>query len=181
MIFEGAPAECLGRAGSGRTLLERLLDRAAVLLACEQTGGARACLEMACAYTRERYAFGRPVASFQAIQHKLANMLIDLEIAQANVAHAVAMLDHARPAQLRLAAAAARLGALDAYEHCSRENIQCHGGMGFTWEFDCHLYYRRAKLLALSLVSRSYWVGRLVKALPDSEAAGLRSGAGPGH
>jgi alkylation response protein AidB-like acyl-CoA dehydrogenase len=166
--FRGAAAERLG--GDGWPLLERLFDRAAVLFAFEQLGGAQAALEMAKDYACERHAFGRPIASFQAIKHKLADMYIAVELARAHAYYGAWALS-TDAAELPLAAAAARVSASEAFFHAAKENIQVHGGMGFTWEFDCHLYYRRAKLLALNLGSTRRWKDRLVGHLERRNAA----------
>lgn len=159
--FDSAPAQRLGDSTVSWSEVEHLLDRAAVLVAFEQLGGASACLEMATAYAKERHAFGRPIGSFQAIKHKLADMFVANELARSNAYYgAWALASNA--AELPLAASAARLSATKAFNYASRENIQTHGGMGFTWEMDCHLFYRRARLLSSALGSSSYWQERLV-------------------
>jgi acyl-CoA dehydrogenase len=158
------PAQRLGQAGQGAELVARLYDGAAVLLAFEQVGGAEAVLNMAKAYTMDRYAFGRPVASFQAIKHKLADMFVAIELARANAYYGAWALSSGAP-ELPLAAATARVSATEAYWQASKENVQAHGGMGFTWEFDCHLYYRRAQHLALLLGGQKVWKNRLVDQL----------------
>ncbi len=162
--FDGAPAEPLADRGDGWGLVQRLLDRAAILVAFEQVGGAQACLDMARAYALDRYAFGRSIASFQAIKHKLADLFVAIELARTHAYYGAWALAHDAP-ELPLAAAAARVSATDAYHLASKENIQTHGGMGFTWEIDCHLYYRRAKLLALTLGGPLYWKDRLMNEL----------------
>jgi alkylation response protein AidB-like acyl-CoA dehydrogenase len=159
--FDGAPAELLGDGGAGWPSVQALLDRAAVLVAFEQVGGAQACLEMATAYAKDRVAFGRPIGSFQAIKHKLADVYIATELARSNAYYGAWALSTDAP-ELPLAAAAARVAATEAYHLASKENIQTHGGMGFTWELDCHLFYRRAKMLALALGSARHWKNRLV-------------------
>jgi alkylation response protein AidB-like acyl-CoA dehydrogenase len=164
LTFADAPAEPLGPAGGGEALMERLMDRAAVLVAFEQVGGAQAALDMALEYAVGRFAFGRPVASFQAIKHKLADMYVAVELARSNAYYGAWAL-HADAPELPVAAAAARVSATEAYFHAAKENIQTHGGMGFTWEFDCHLYYRRAKLLALALGSARRWKDLLITRL----------------
>lgn len=159
--FDSAPAQCLGDRPVSWGEVEHLLDRAAVLVAFEQIGGASVCLEMATAYAKERHAFGRPIGSFQAIKHKLADMFIANELARSNAYYgAWALASNA--VELPLAASAARISAIKAFDYASRENIQTHGGMGFTWDMDCHLFYRRAKLLSGALGSSSYWQERLV-------------------
>ena len=154
LVFDNVPAQALGVAGE--TQLIELLDRVAVLLAFEQIGGCQAALDMGIAYTKERYAFGRPIASFQAIKHKFADMYVALELARANAYYGVCALSSDAP-DLPLAAATARVSATDAYYFISKENIQVHGGMGFTWEFDCHLYYRRAQLLSGLIGTQPKW------------------------
>jgi acyl-CoA dehydrogenase len=169
MVFDNAPAEVLGAAGDGEALLRRVEDRAAVLFAFEQVGGAQRSLKMARDYALERYAFGRPIGSFQAIKHKLADVYVATELARSNAYYgAWALASDA--AELPLAAATARVAASDAYFLAAKENIQVHGGMGFTWEFDCHLYYRRAKLLSLALGSTRLWKDRLVAQLETANA-----------
>ncbi len=168
--FRSAKAERLGAAGQGWELAEAILDRAAVLLAFEQVGGSAACLEMAVGYAKQRYAFSRPIGSFQAIKHKLADMYVAIEVARSNAYYGAWALS-TEAAELPFAAAAARAAASDAYYLCAKENIQTHGGMGFTWEVDCHLFFRRAKLLALQAGSPAVWKEKLVKRLEQRNAA----------
>lgn len=137
-------------------VLGALYNCCAVLTAFEQVGGCEAALKMGMAYTKQRYAFGRSVASFQAIKHKFADMYVAKEIALANAYYgAWALASNAD--ELGLAAATARVSAGTAYFECSRENLQAHGGMGYTWEFDCHLHYRRAQHLSLLLGGELCW------------------------
>jgi alkylation response protein AidB-like acyl-CoA dehydrogenase len=166
--FDRVPAELLGAAGQGWKAIRRILDRAAILIAFEQVGGAQACLDMARDYALERYAFGRPIGSFQAIKHKLADIYIAVELARAHAYYGAWALAADAP-DLGLAAASARVAASEAYHLASKENIQTHGGMGITWDLDCHLYYRRSKVLALELGSTAWWKDRLIGEL---EAAG---------
>jgi alkylation response protein AidB-like acyl-CoA dehydrogenase len=167
--FAGAAAELLPGA-QGFAAVEMLLDRAAVLFAFEQLGGAQACLEMARDYALERQAFGRQIGSFQAIKHKLADVYVAIELARSNAYYGAWALG-ADAADLTSAAAAARVAAIHAFEFASAENIQTHGGMGFTWEYDCHLYYRRAKHLSLALGAAPYWKDRLVGFIEQRNAA----------
>ncbi len=169
LVFDGAAAEPLGAPGQGWPLVERLLDRAAVLVAFEQVGGAQAALDMARAYALGRFAFGRQIASFQAIKHKLADMYVAVELARSNAYYGAWALAKDAP-ELPLAAAAARVAASEAYYQAAKENIQVHGGMGFTWEFDCHLHYRRAKLTGLMLGSARRWKDLLVARLEAGAA-----------
>jgi alkylation response protein AidB-like acyl-CoA dehydrogenase len=170
IIFDAAPAERLGAKGEGETLSRALLDRAAVLLAFEQLGGASACLEMANDYAKQRYAFGRPIGGNQAIKHKLADVYVKNEVARSNCYYGAWALSTGA-AELPEAAAAARVAASEAFWFASKENIQTHGGMGFTWEVDCHLFYRRAKLLAVQAGSPKVWKEKLVRALEAKNAA----------
>ena len=159
--FRNAPAERMGRAGQGKDAIEAVYDRAAILFAFEQLGGAQAALEMACKFANERFAFGRPIGSFQGIKHRLAEMYVSLELARSNCYHgAYALATQAD--DLPVAAAAARVAAGRAFFECARENTQVHGGMGFSWQSDCHLYYRRAKLLNLALGGERLWKDKLI-------------------
>ncbi|MFI5376960.1 MAG: acyl-CoA dehydrogenase family protein [Candidatus Rokuibacteriota bacterium] len=169
IVLDGAPGEPLGAPGEGWPLTERLLDRAAVLVAFEQLGGAQAALEMAREYALGRFAFGRQIASFQAIKHKLADMYVGVELARSNAYYGAWALTKDGP-ELPVAAAAARVAASEAYYQAAKENIQIHGGMGFTWEFDCHLHYRRAKLTSLMLGSARRWKDLLVTRLEAGAA-----------
>jgi acyl-CoA dehydrogenase len=163
IAFAGAPADLL--AGSeGVDAVHHLLDRAAVMLAFEQVGCAQAALEMARDYARERYAFGRPIGSFQAIKHKLADIYIAVELARSNAYYGAWAL-HSEAAELPIAASVARISACDVGWLASKENIQTHGGMGFTWQMDCQFYYRRAKLHALALGGTREWKRRLIAEL----------------
>ena len=163
--FHGAACEALGRADWHA--LQSLLTRAAVLAAFEQLGLAQSALQMGVGYAQERYAFGRAIGSFQSIKHMMADMYVAMKLAENNCYYAAwALANDAE--DLALAAATARVGATQAAQVCAKDNIQVHGGMGFTWEFDCHLYYRRANYMALELGSLSEWEKKLVHALPDA-------------
>lgn len=171
VTLDGAPAERLGRAGQGWAMLQKLLDRAAVLFAWEQLGGSDACLEMAKEYAMGRYAFGRPIASYQAIKHKLADMYVKNTLARSNAYYGAWALNTDAP-ELPLAAATARVGSSQAYYYASKENIQTHGGMGYTWEFDCQFYYRRSKLLAVNIGSENIWQEKLIAATEAGDNTG---------
>ncbi|WP_309605827.1 acyl-CoA dehydrogenase family protein [Phenylobacterium sp.] len=170
LTFKEAPARRLGPAGEGFALLEQILDRAAVLLAFEQCGGADKCLEMAKAYALERFAFGRVIASYQAIKHKLADIYVKNELARSNAYYGAWALNTAAP-ELPVAASAARIAASEAFWFASKESIQTHGGIGFTWEVDCHLYYRRSRQLSLVAGAPRVWKERLVSQLERRNAA----------
>jgi hypothetical protein len=170
LTFEGATCAALGTEGEGDVLLSSILDRAAVLMAFEQVGGAGRCLEMARDYALQRYAFGRPIASYQAIKHKLADMYVKNELARSSAYYGAWALDtDAR--ELPQAAAAARLAASGAYDFAAKENLQTHGGIGFTWEMDCHLHLRRSRQLGLALGGAPVWRERLVRRLERRNAA----------
>ena len=169
--FEDHPAEPLPGAHD-TAAFANLLDRAAVTMAFEQIGIAAAALDMATAYAKARFAFGRPVGSFQAIKHKLVDVYVALELARSNAYFAAwALANDAR--ELPVAAAAARVSACEAAWLATKENIQTHGGMGFTWDLDCHLYYRRAKLLGLALGSATEWKRKLIERLCVQEGVPL--------
>jgi acyl-CoA dehydrogenase len=161
--FHGAAADPLPLSiGSGT--IRTLLDYAAVPMAFEQVGCAQAALDMASAYAKERFAFGRPIGSFQAIKHRVADMYIQVELARSNAYYGAWAVNSGSP-ELPIAASVARVAACDAGWFVTKENIQVHGGMGFTWQMDCQLYYRRAKLLALALGGASEWKRRLIAEL----------------
>ena len=161
IVFDKAKAEPLGAADEGWSILTRVLDRAAVLMAFEQVGGADRALEMGRDYALERVAFGRQIGSFQAVKHLLADMYVSATLARSNCYYGAWALS-TNAGELAEAAAGARVSATQAFLHCAKNNNQVHGGMGFTWEFDCHLYYRRANALALALGSLSYWENQLI-------------------
>lgn len=152
--FDGA--ECDPLANGGWDVFQRVLDAAAVLFAFEQIGGADACLKAAVEFARERKAFGRIIGSFQAIKHKLADMYVNNELARSNAYYGAWALSTGAE-ELPLAAAVARVSAIHAYEYATKENVQTHGGMGFTWEADCHLYLRRSRSLAVNLGGTHLW------------------------
>ena len=170
LTFTDCKAEPLGAANEGWSILTRVLDRAAVLMAFEQVGGADRALEMGRDYALDRIAFGRPIGSFQAIKHILADMYVAATLARSNCYYGAWALS-TNAGELPEAAATARISATQAFQHCSKQNIQVHGGMGFTWEFDCHLYYRRSNALALSLGSLSYWEDQLIERMRKKNAA----------
>jgi len=168
--FDNAEATLLGEEGQGAALASNLLDRAAVLMAFEQLGAAQACFEATREFTLGRYAFGRPIASFQAIKHRLADMWCELEMARSNAYYGAWALSGEEP-ELPMAACIARIQATEALDLISLEMIQMHGGVGYTWEYDCHLFYRRAKALGAALGSLAAWKDKLVdriQATPES-------------
>ena len=163
--FAGAAAEAM----PGQGKLDRLIDQAAVLAAFEAVGAAEACLRMARDYAMERQIFGRSLAGFQAIKHKLADVAVATELARSN-AYFGGWAAESSPGDLPGAAAAARLSAIKCFEMAARENLQVHGGIGYTFEANCHFYYRRERLLAVHLGNRGFWADRLLKAQHGSQA-----------
>ena len=144
IAFAGASGRLVGRRGEAGAALSRTLDLAAVALANEMVGGAARVLETAVAYAQERVQFGRAIGSFQAIKHRLADLALTVELAKSaatQAANAAAENDADLPALASLAKAAAS----DAYMQAAKDCIQIHGGIGFTWENDSHLFYKRAK------------------------------------
>jgi alkylation response protein AidB-like acyl-CoA dehydrogenase len=170
ITFKNCRAEPLGGAGEGFGILTQLLDRAAVLMAFEQLGGADRALEMGRDYALDRIAFGRPIGSFQAVKHMLADMYVSATLARSNCYYGAWALS-TNASELPEAAASARISATQAFQHCAKNNIQVHGGMGFTWEFDCHMFYRRANATALGLGSLSYWEDALIERMRKRNAA----------
>jgi acyl-CoA dehydrogenase len=164
LSLENAPAEALGARGQAWTYVEQVYDRAAILLAFEQVGGAERTLEMARDYALERIAFGRPIGSFQALRHMMADMYVAATLARSNAYYGAWALSTGDD-ELPVAAATARLSASQAFVECAKNNIQVHGGMGFTWESPCHLYYRRANALSLSLGPHVSWQDLLIQRL----------------
>jgi len=142
--FSGVKAQLLGEAGAGWAALSKTLDQVAVCLAAEQVGGAQKCLDMSVEYAKVRIQFGRPIGSFQAIKHKCADMLLEVESSKSAAYYAgwAAAEDND---ELPVVASLAKSYCSEAYFHAAAENIQIHGGIGFTWEHDAHLYFKRAK------------------------------------
>jgi alkylation response protein AidB-like acyl-CoA dehydrogenase len=169
IVFEGAPAARLGEAGNGWKLVQDAMTRAAVLMAFEQLGSADRAFQVTFDFIMNRYAFGRPVASFQSIKHRMADLYADREIARSNCYWAAWALEN-DDGELPIAAASAKISASDALEHTTVEMIEMHGGVGFTWEYDCHLFYRRAKALSHTLGSTDEWREKLVTRLVEEAA-----------
>ena len=170
ITFDGAEAELLGAEGEGWAVTQDILNCAAVLVAFEQLGGTQAAMEMARDYSLERYAFGRQIGSYQAIKHKLADMYVKLELARGHCYYGAWALSTNSP-ELPLAAAGARVAATEAFRFAAQENIQTHGGIGYTWEANTQFYYRRSKLLGLTLGAIGQWKERIVRQLEQRNAA----------
>ncbi|HMC03912.1 MAG TPA: acyl-CoA dehydrogenase family protein [Actinomycetota bacterium] len=153
--LSGTPGRLIGTDGGASAGLSRTLDLAAVALAAEQVGGAQRCLDMSVEYAKERVQFGRPIGSFQAIKHKCADMLLEVESAK-SAAYYAGWAAAESSDELPVVASLAKAYCSDAYFHAAAENIQIHGGIGFTWEHDAHLYFKRAKSSELLLGDPTY-------------------------
>ncbi|MCH5675570.1 acyl-CoA/acyl-ACP dehydrogenase [Streptomyces sp. CME 23] len=162
--LDGTPATLVGTEGAGGPLLARVLDLTAVGLAAEQAGGAARCLESSTEYAGTRVQFGRPIGSFQAVKHKCADILVQVELAQAAARESARLADLGDDG-FPVAAAAAHMTCSRAYMFAASENIQVHGGIGFTWEHFAHLYFRRAKSSQLLLGGPSASRERLLERL----------------
>lgn len=168
--FDGASVERLGPKNMGADLAREAIDRAAALVAFEQIGGAESALMMARDYSLERQAFGRPIGSFQALKHRMVEAYSKIEIARSHAYFGGWALSSDAGGVLATAAAAARVAASDAFWFAAKENIQIHGGIGFTWEMDCHLFYRRAQYLGALLGAAPEWRERLVETIEKQNA-----------
>jgi alkylation response protein AidB-like acyl-CoA dehydrogenase len=153
--LKDAPAALVGEEGAALAGLETTLQIAEAALAAEQVGGAQRVLNNAVEYAKNRVQFGRPIGSFQAIKHKCADMLLDVESAK-SAAYYAAWAAQERNDELPIAASLAKSFCSEAYFHCAAENIQIHGGIGFTWEHHAHLYFKRAKSSELVLGDPAY-------------------------
>lgn len=163
------PARLVGVSGQGLDVVRHTLDRAAVLLACEQVGGADRCLRVAGDYATTRVQFDRPIGSFQAIKHMLADLLLEVESARAAADYACWAADH-DPDELPWLASMAKAFASDTYLAAARTNIQVHGGIGFTWEHDAHLHLRRATSSAQLLGAPGHHRERLAERIFERNA-----------
>jgi alkylation response protein AidB-like acyl-CoA dehydrogenase len=162
--FTDTPATLIGAAGAAGPALDAVLDRAMTAVAAEQAGAARACLEASAAYARERHQFGRPIGSFQAVKHKCADMLVKVELAQAAATEAArAAAGDTDAAPLPQAAAVAHAVCSESLMFAAAENIQVHGGIGFTWEHPAHLYFRRAKASQLMFGGPGFYFEHLLR------------------
>jgi len=148
---------------------QRSMAWAALALAAEQVGGAAQCLALTVAYTAERQQFGKPVAAFQAVKHRCAEMMVKLETARSAVLGVAGRLADTDPSEWTRHVAVARVLATQAYRYCAQEAIQLHGGVGFTWEYDPQLHFKRAQ-------SASQWLGP-IEAWREALACDVLGGA----
>jgi alkylation response protein AidB-like acyl-CoA dehydrogenase len=158
--FAGVTGALIGSPGDGAAVLDRALDVAAVALAAEQLGGAQRALDMAVEYAKTRHQFDRPIGSFQAIKHRCADLLLEVESLRSAVGYAAAAVAEDSP-EIPALASLVKAYASETYFHVAAENIQIHGGIGFTWEHDAHLYFKRAKASELFLGDGAYHRERL--------------------
>lgn len=164
LTFSRTPAKLIGRKDSGRDAYEQMLLRSIISLASEQVGGAQRVLEMAVDYAKTRVQFGRPIGSFQAIKHKCADMLVEIESAKSAAYYGSWVVDH-KPEELPSVAYLAKAFCSEAYFSAAADNIQIHGGIGFTWEHDAHLYFKRAKSSELLFGSPAHFRERLAQSI----------------
>ncbi len=155
VTLSSTPGTLVGAAGTGWATLTKMLDKAAIALAAEQVGGAQKVLDMSVEYAKVRVQFGRPIGSFQAIKHKCADMLLEVESAKSAAYYAMWAASEDND-EVPVVASLAKAYCSDAYFHAAAENIQIHGGIGFTWEHDAHLYFKRAKTSELLLGDPTY-------------------------
>ncbi len=155
VTLNNTPGKLIGTAGQGWAILNKMLDKAAVAQSAEQVGGAQKVLDMSVEYAKVRVQFGRPIGSFQAIKHKCADMLLEVESAKSAAYYAMWAASEDND-ELPVVASLAKAYCSDAYFHAAAENIQIHGGIGFTWEHDAHLYFKRAKTTELFLGDPTY-------------------------
>jgi alkylation response protein AidB-like acyl-CoA dehydrogenase len=146
----------LGDEGTASAAIARTLDLAAIALAAEQVGGAQRCLDMSVAYANERVQFGRAIGSFQAIKHKCADLMVKVESARSAAYYAACAVAEGNDAEINTVAPLAKAYCSDAYFQSAADCIQIHGGVGFTWEYDVHLYFKRAKSTESLLGDASY-------------------------
>jgi alkylation response protein AidB-like acyl-CoA dehydrogenase len=162
--------ERLGMPGATAPALARGLDLARIALASEALGGAQQLLEMTTEYVKQRVQFGRPIGSFQALKHRLADMMVEVEAAKSAAWYAACVADEGGE-ELAEAAAIAKSYCCDAFYDCAANAIQLHGGIGFTWEHDAHLYFKRARASATLLGSPAWHRERMLQVLNLGAAA----------
>jgi alkylation response protein AidB-like acyl-CoA dehydrogenase len=167
VTFDSVPAELLAQGGSARKALDRTLDIATVGLVAEMTGGMQRLLEITVEYAKTRKQFGRAIGEFQAVQHQCADMLVYTESSRSAAYYAAYAIQEGIP-EARLAVSVAKAYASDAYREVGNRAIQVHGGMGFTWENDAHLFYRRAKASELAYGDAAFHRERIAKLVVDA-------------
>jgi len=171
VTFDDAPAEALVRGEEARAAVERAIDIATVALAAEMTGGMQRIMELTVDYAKTRKQFGSPIGRFQAVQHLCADMLLLTESSRSAAYYAAWALNEGMP-DASTAASVAKAYASDAYREVGNRGIQVHGGMGFTWENDIHLFYRRAKASEIAFGDAAFHRERIARAVVDGAAGG---------
>jgi alkylation response protein AidB-like acyl-CoA dehydrogenase len=159
--FDDVPASLIGTDGGAAAGLARTSDLALVALGAEQVGAAQRCLDMAVDYAKNRIQFGRAIGSFQAVKHRCADMLVAVEGARSAAMHAAEVADTPDSAELSIAATVTKIASSEAFLLAALDNMRVHGGIGFTWEHDAHLYVRRAKASQLMFGSPDTHAQRL--------------------
>jgi acyl-CoA dehydrogenase len=147
LSFDGTPARRLGEPGTGASMMRKLWDRAAILTSFEQLGGAQAVLDACIEHAKTRKTFGNAIGAYQAVKHRIVDIFVKVELARGHCYYGAWALGRDAE-ETALAAAGARLAATEAFSYAAEEAIELHGGIGFTWESELHLFYRRARLLA---------------------------------
>lgn len=165
LTFDGVPARLIGTDAAAADALEKAYRVAVIALAAEQLGAAQRCLDTAVSYAKERIQFGRAIGSFQAVKHRCADMLVLVEGARSAVRHAA---DVAEDEEGAIAASVAKMACSEAFLGVALDNMRIHGGIGFTWEHDAHLYVRRAKATQLIFGSPDYHAERLATLVTSS-------------
>ncbi|WP_433622145.1 acyl-CoA dehydrogenase family protein [Nocardia sp. CA-120079] len=160
--FDSVAAHPIGAPGDAARILDRTLDVAAIALAAEQLGGAQRVLDTAVEYAKIRYQFGRPIGSYQAIKHRCADLLVEVETLRSGVTHATSAVS-SNSDEIPVVAPLVKAYGSETFFHVAAENIQIHGGIGFTWEHDAHLYFKRAKSSELFLGDGTYHRERLAQ------------------
>jgi alkylation response protein AidB-like acyl-CoA dehydrogenase len=160
--FAAVPARLIGSAGDATAILDRVLDIAAIALAAEQLGAAQRALDITVDYTKTRHQFGRPIGSFQALKHRMADLLMEVESLRSAVAYAASAVAEGSD-EVPALASLLKAYASETYFHVAAEMIQMHGGIGFTWEHDAHLFFKRAKSSELFLGDGAYHRERLAQ------------------
>jgi alkylation response protein AidB-like acyl-CoA dehydrogenase len=160
--FDGVPGRLIGSTGDAAAVMDRVLDVGAIALAAEQLGGAQRALDMTVEYAKVRHQFGRAIGSFQGLKHRLADLLMEVESLRSAVSYAAAAVA-AGSEEVPVVASLVKAYASETYFHVTAESIQMHGGIGFTWEHDAHLYFKRAKSSELFLGDASYHRERLAQ------------------
>lgn len=168
--FDDAPAEVLARGDQAQAALDRAMDIATVALVAEMVGGMQRIMELSVEYAKTRKQFGKPIGQFQSVQHQCADMLLLTESSRSAAYYAAWALNE-NSADARTAVSVAKSYASEAYREVGNRGIQVHGGMGFTWENDIHLYYRRAKASEIAFGDAAFHRERIASAVVDGRAA----------